>query len=444
MSKTWLATLAATLALTASAAAAPPPRNPFTAPTGAAAMHGDSLASDTTPLPGPGLGALRAAYVPLAAACPSILIGGDAQPLAVCTEIADRAPAAHLLDPATGRSVARLKLAKGDLFSGVYPYLDERDRIVFADGSGDLLRIAHDRTSLKIVQRTHLPDSSGVVGIAPDWKGRVWFATGDGVAGVVRRDGSVRTRKLDGSVANSIATAPGGVAVATDRSLYLLRGRTPRVVWRRAYDRGPHRKPGQLSHGTGSTPTFFGPRTGWEYLAIVDNREPVESLRVLRTSDGRPVCDAPTVAGSENSPIGAGRSVIVASTYGYPYPATPEDAGPAVPETAPFAGGMTRVDVRRGACVKRWTAPVRSAAVPKLSVADRLIYTVERRGSADTGPLDSYDSVALDLRTGAVRARTRLGAGTAYDTLQLAGNIGPGRVLWQGTITGLLRIAPAP
>jgi hypothetical protein len=34
--------------------------------------------------------------------------------------------------------------------------------------------------------------------------------------------------------------------------------------------------------------------------------------------------------GSENSPIGVGSSVFIASTYGYPYPAVPPGAGPAV------------------------------------------------------------------------------------------------------------------
>ena len=36
---------------------------------------------------------------------------------------------------------------------------------------------------------------------------------------------------------------------------------------------------------------------------------------------------------------------------------------------------------------------------------------------------------------------TPLGATTAYETLQLAGNIAPDGVLYQGTLTGILRIA---
>ena len=455
-------------ALAASAvAASTPPANPYTGPTGTSAMHGDSAASDTSPLPGPGTDGLSVLHVPLGAACPSILIGSDDLPVALCTGIADRAPVAYLLDPATGAPLARLALTKGSLFSGVYPYLDGHDRLVFADGSGDLLRIAHERSpagvwSLRVVQRTPLAARCGdgcgsVVGLAPDWRGRVWFATDAGVAGFVRRDGEVRVLRFGTGehVANSIASSPGGTAVATDHALYLLRaarrrGGRPLIVWRAAYDRGSARKPGQLSQGTGSTPTFFGPRTGWEHLAIVDNADGIEHLRVFGVGHGRSLCDLPVLpagaSGSENSPVGAGRDVIVASTYGYPYPAVPDDAGPAVPATAPFAGGITRIDVRRRGCATRWTQALRSAAVPKLSLADGLIYTTARRsleGGTDTGPLDTFDAVTVDLANGEVRSRSQLGATAADDTLQLAGNIGPGRVIWQGTISGVLRIAPA-
>lgn len=91
-------------------------------------------------------------------------------------------------------------------------------------------------------------------------------------------------------------------------------------------------------------------------------------------------------SGSENSPVGIGRSVFVASTYGYPYPALPEGAGPAVPPSAPFTGGMTRVDVADDGCHVVWENRVRSAAVPRLSTADGALYTVARVGLDQTTP----------------------------------------------------------
>ena len=55
---------------------------------------------------------------------------------------------------------------------------------------------------------------------------------------------------------------------------------------------------------------------GSELLAITDNAVPREHLLVFAASTGKPVCNVPTVSGTENSPIGYGRTVYVAGTYG--------------------------------------------------------------------------------------------------------------------------------
>jgi hypothetical protein len=463
---------AAVFAAAAAAFGPLPPANPFAGPIGTATMHGDTASSDSTPLAGPGRGQVIARFQELGAACPTTLVGRDGMPVALCTSIATRAPSVVLLDPATGVPLATHELAKGSLFAGVYPYLDSAGRVVVADGSGDLLRIVHERGALgewhlSVASTlplgrslaTHCGDlCGGVVGLAPDWRGRIWFAAAHGVAGLVNpRTGSVRVLRLGRGkelVANSISTVPGGTAVATDHALYELsagRRGVPRVRWRRAYDRGPARKPGQLSRGTGATPTYFGPRTGTEYLAITDNAAPREHLLVFRRRTGRLMCRLPvlpgTVGGTENSPVGSGRSVFVASTYGYPYPAEPEDAPPAEPASAPFAGGLTRADVRPGGrgCFTRWRTTIRSAAVPRLSLGDGVLYTVERTSPSDptaTTPLDSYSLAAIDPATGTVESRQPIGASAAQDTLQMAPTIAPGGVLYQGTISGILRVSP--
>jgi hypothetical protein len=137
--------------------------------------------------------------------------------------------------------------------------------------------------------------------------------------------------------------------------------------------------------------------------------------------------------------------VFVASTYGYPYPAAPEGAEPTQPATAPFRGGLTRVDLTASGCTVRWDTTVRSAAVPRLSVADGLIYTVQRTNRVQPGEssaLDDYALLALDAATGGVRASHLLGLGLPTDTLQLAGTIVPSGVIYQGTISGIFRIAP--
>jgi hypothetical protein len=264
-----------------------------------------------------------------------------------------------------------------------------------------------------------------------------------------RRAKSIVLGKGEG-VANSISTAPDGTAVATDHALYLLTAGAsgaPRVVWRHAYDRGPARKPGQLSWGTGATPVFFGPRNGTDYVTITDNAVPKEHLLVYRSSSGTLVCSVPATSGTENAPVASGNSVFVASTYGYHYPALPPNAGPSQPASAPFAGGITRIDVVKGGCRVRWTDSVRSAAVPRLSLGDGGLYTINRilapgsDGSNGPSYLDSFDYAVVDAATGRMRSEQEIGVGAAFDSLQTDALITPGRIMYQGTLTGLFRIS---
>ncbi|MCX4741219.1 hypothetical protein [Streptomyces antibioticus] len=442
-----------------------PPHNPYAGPDGTSTMHGDTGSSDATPLPGPGTGPLTSRRIALQSACPTILVGSDGYPVALCTPILTRIPTVHLLDPATGNSVARLSLTKGSLLGGVYAYLDDRDRLVAVDGDNTLLRIAHRQKAgggqelyvdRALSLDTAVPEGDAVTGLAPDWRGRVWFATGGGVVGTAdETTGAVRSLALPAGerVENSISTAPAGTAVATTHATYLLTAGadgTPVVSWRRAYDRGPARKPGQLSHGTGSTPTFLGPGDGTDYVAVVDNASPTVNLLVHRTDTGAQVCSVPVLlsggSGSENSPVGAGRSVFVASTYGYPYPALPENAGDSEPASGDFTGGLSRVDVRAdgSGCDLKWDTVVRSSAVPRLSTADGLIHTIVRGsvlpGSDTTSLLDPYSYIQIDPGTGRVARSTYLGLSSLYDTLQMVGTIAPGGVVYQGTITGVVRI----
>ena len=205
-----------------------------------------------------------------------------------------------------------------------------------------------------------IPAGDNSVGLVPDYAGNVWFATGNGVGGGRNPGGAVPDLQLPAGeqVANSISSAPSGrVAVATTYALYELSldiAGNPQILWRAAYDRGPRASPGQLSWGTGSTPVYFGPVTGADYLTIVDNAAPTVHALIYRSGTGQLICEQPVLTWAARAArtrrSGSGDSVFVSSTYGYPYPAVPAGAPPAVPATAPFAGGMTRVDVDGSGC----------------------------------------------------------------------------------------------
>jgi hypothetical protein len=467
------ATDAAAMASFDGAFGPPPPANAWAAEGAFATQHGDTAASDTTPFAGPGARRISMQTTDLLAACPSLFMTKSGQLLAVCTQILDRAPAVYLLSAQGSAPQAMLALTAGTLFGGVYPYLDHQDHLMIVDGAQKLLRIAAEAGSsgsaaLRVVESIDLagavPSDCGragcdtVVGLLPDHDGRIWFATDGAVVGVLdRTTRQIKTLTLPSPerIVNSIASAPSGTAVVTDRALYLLRAGqdgAPEQVFRAEYDRGSARKPGQLSHGSGSTPTFFGPSSGAEYIAILDNARPAMHLLVFHArTGGQLACSIalplPTGHGSESSPIGVGRSVIVSSSYGYPYPALPEGIGASEPAVAPLSGGMTRVDLDDGpeGCKVVWSNTVRSAAVAKLSLADNLIYTFERTPLSDDGVADLFDRYAyltVDALTGAVAYRQELP--DLADTLQLAGMIGRDGALYQGTVLGFVRVTAAP
>lgn len=113
---------------------------------------------------------------------------------------------------------------------------------------------------------------------------------------------------------------------------------------------------------------------------------------------------------------------------------------------------MVRIDVNAdgNGCTRKWTSDVKSAAVPRLSLADGKIYTVARKNQIagiDTGSagavIDTYHLVVIDAETGTENSSRLIGTSTVHDTLQMVGTIAPGRVQYQGTTTGLFRITPS-
>ena len=333
--------------------------NPALAASGAATMHTDSVSSDATLQTGPGIQDLQSSHKDLYGACSTLLIRSDGKPMVLCTAWVGRNPTVQILDPDSAQSLAKLALPAGSLLGGVYAYLDNLDRLVMVDGDHNLVRVAASQTNnqglwdLKVEQSVSLAqvvtghcgasDCDAVVAISPDGDGAVWFATQAGFVGIY--DPSQESFEhiqlaQNEMIHNSFSTTyDGRAAIATDHALYLLakdEAARPQLIWRETYDRGSARKPGQLSYGTGATPSFFGPTDGTDFVTITDNADRQMSLLVYRAgvessrsgNDGdRLVCKLPVfgsnASGTENSAIAAGRSIFVASTYGYPYPAVP-------------------------------------------------------------------------------------------------------------------------
>ncbi|GAA3947333.1 hypothetical protein [Gordonia caeni] len=459
---TTVATAAALLFTGVGSASAEPSGVPGLGPAWTSLMHGDLESTDSTGYRGPGRSAKLAASTVSGGPCAATFIGRDGHPVSLCTNYVAgnppqfAAPVVTLFDKSNATILARLPLAKGGLLGGVYGYLDDRDRVVVADGSGAVLKVAHRRTSagwqLYVSERIDISKQLGndaVTGLAPDHTGRIWWITTRGIVGTITGKRVVATHLPRGEeLGNGLSVRPGGVSVLTTHALYEMWAGSdgvPKTVWRNAYDRGPARKPGQLTWGSGTTPSYFGPG-GSDWVAIVDNAR-VPRLHVFRSGDGSPVCSIrafPTAnQGTENSPMVWGDSIVIPSTYGFQYPPMAESGGPASPGGAPFLGAMTRIDVEPGKCTRVWESRDRMATLPRLSTRDGLIHALGygpyRPGPQQLGPVNY---VATDFRTGRRVVTREVGFAPLDEPLQLTGMIAPDGALWQGTFTRMLKIAP--
>ncbi len=451
-------------------------QNPYLGINSLATMHGDAQSSDATPFAGPGDpgvgGTWKVTFTNHWAACPTILAGQDGYIQALMTQFLGsdakvRKPKLAIIEPASGAQLGAMEIPTGALLGGVYAYLDADSNLVMVDGTNALTWISHSQDGMKVwvSRRIDLTDAmklepkDHVVGIVPDWHGRIWVASERGVVGLIDpKRNVVRLTKLQQyspteRIDNSISACPQGVSIITSHGIYMLGADAstskPRIIWSHSYDRGTKQKPGQLSHGSGATATFFGPN-GSDYVMLSDNGDRQEKLIVYRSADGSAVGEGPLftpgASGTENSMIGVQNSIVGACTFGYPYAQYP-DTKPAY--RAQVAPGMERWDVNddaSGITLKWRNNGIYSAAVPRLSTVDNLIYTCERpRGPAGvlTGPV--VYACAIDMDSGRVVHRQRLprlaNLLAGGDPSQMVGVIDKHGVWWQGTIGGIYRIS---
>ncbi len=493
---------------------------------GLSTMHANAASSDVTLFPGPGTESVQVSqFKHLGAAMPSILMTENGALVCVGVETGDheaKTPVVMLISPTTLEVLDKQELiepvnAEGDLAGGVYNFIDYQNRLVLVDANGQMRWYGNtydpisDTGNLVQEGQVDLAAKAGlddgtlnlVVGLVPDYEGRIWFATEgsidthspkrtdkDVVTPMVGyydpRNGVVSVSEvppipngIPAMIANSISSSPAGVAVATSQALYLFRAEDDgsiTTVWQKQYENSNYRKPGQLSPGTGSTPVFFGPSTGYEYLVITDNattggnnETPAENILVYRVSDGTLVSEEPFLssenynAGTENAPIAFGNRIIIPSTYGYWYPPPSETPTTSVPKYATFVGGIQSMTIDSGgAQTLAWTSTVPSSALPRLSLADNNVYTVKAEyATVGFKTVATYYFSVIDSETGIPYVSTSSmyigqnkwdGNTPAYwvrssyplNTLQMTGVISPSGVFYQGTAEGIFMVSSIP
>lgn len=443
-------------------AAPPAPEHPHLAPGPFSNIHNDAWMSDAYPGAGPlGLNP-RVRSGLYAGECATHAFDRRGRLVSVCVRL-DR-PSVTVMHPVTLAPLAthdlppkpRTGLASlTDVTGGGYFYLDDRDRVVTptADGRLRILRIEDDargrpRLRLDADIRLGLARKDQVVSVAPDWDGLIWFVTSAGVVGTVDdARGTVRTSDLGEGIDNSVAAdADGSIYVVSDRAMYRMRATgdgTPATVWREVYANSGVQKPGQFAAGSGTTPTVMP----GGLVTITDNADPMNVV-VYRTAANpggpREVCRVPVFAkgasATENSLIGAGRTIVVANNYGFQGP-----LGGAL-TLRPTAPGLARVDVADdlGSCKLIWSVPVSfPSSVNKLSLASGLIYGVTR-DIVRRRRTEVFSLQAVDVRSGAVVWRRTLGGGALFNNNYAAVALGPDGSAYVGLLGGIARVSDSP
>jgi hypothetical protein len=431
------------------------PEHPHMAPNGLSNIHVDAYQTDVNTIRGP-LGETTTDSIFFAKECASITFDSQGRIMTICVGL-DR-PVLALLDPDTLVPLATYELPPRqpggggnpftDFSGGGYFYLDDRDRAVMPTTDRHVYVIA--QTAGPGLERVADHDLNGVVAsddklisALPDWRGRIWFATLKGVVGWISpRSGAIHSKDLAEPIGNSFAIDElGSVYIVTDAALYRLRARKGKVreQWRRKYPNTGEVKPGQTQAGSGTTPTLLA---GGRLVAIADNADPVNVLafkRAVKPRGRRRVCKKPVfkegASATDQSLIGAGRSIIAENNYGYTIAGT-EAGGTSEP-------GIQRVQIgkRLRGCRTVWRSDeIAPSAVPKASAKTGLVYTYTK--PEETGSDDPWYLTALDFETGETQWKRFAGEGLGYNNNYAPITIGPRGRIYLGVLGGMVAFFP--
>jgi hypothetical protein len=430
------------------------PQNPYLSPNGTNSMHNDAYGTNAYAVSGP-LGkhlSVRSTSYGVSE-CATIAFDSKGRIVGLCGGL--EGFTMRLIDPTTLKQIATLKTSSRDLLTlsnpfsdlcgGTYFYLDSHDIAYVVTTTKQIIKIQVGAKSLTEVGSydvsAAVPGKDCTIATMPDWSGNIFFATQQGRVGVVNPDtGVVKSMDFPGEgIYNSMSGDETGAIylVTTHRLAAVAADGTgaPYVRWSTTYDRGSVQKPGQLSQGSGTTPTLIGK----DLIAITDNADPrmhVQFYQRNGTDPGKLLCQAPVFAAgasdTENSLAAAGRSVIVENNYGY----QGIQSTLLGQTTSP---GVARVSIADdNTCHVDWTNPITApTSVPKVSLGNGLAYVYSKDKSSILD--DSWYFTAIDVRTGATQWRQRTGNGLQWNNHYASIYLGPDGAAYIATLAGLIR-----
>ena len=263
------------------------PQNPFLAPNPFNYVHNDSWASDVYDLPGPLGRAPLVQSTTLAEArrnpngpvfgCSGDVFDSQGRLILSCTGPGEWSLV--MVDPDTLEVLTYLHLPapvdQGSSWSTAYLYLDNKDQVIMPVVDGNKVKIVVVQT-VESAGKPHfefvgagyditsyVAPGDNLNGLMADWHGRIWFVVRQAATvGVLNAaTGAIKTLALEGSITNGFSVAEDATYIVTTKMMYRVEAGpdgAPHVVWKEGYQNVGYKKPGQLSAGSGTTPTVSG------------------------------------------------------------------------------------------------------------------------------------------------------------------------------------------
>jgi hypothetical protein len=434
------------------------PAHPFMAPNGRSNIHDDPYMTDSYTWLGPLGNGMQRLSTYQQADCASVAFDTGGRIVTICVGL--EGPRLAMFNARTLELLAELPLPPRDPTSGNpftsfsgggYFYLDNDDRAVIPTTTRHIW-VVGETTSQPGFQVERDYDVSAevspgdqIVSALPDWSGRIWFVSQQGVVGTVDlSSGAVSVVRLGEPIGNSFAVdETGGVFIVSDAAMYRFdagANGAPAVTWRQTYANSGIKKPGQTETGSGTTPTLMGK----DFVSITDNADPINVVvyrRAARTTASRVVCTQPVFSrgqsATDNSLIATGTAMIVENNYGYSGPAATEFGQSTV-------GGLERVDLNSdlSGCHTVWKSAERApSVVPKLSLGSGLVYTYTKDPQLDNQ--DAWYLTAINFRTGKTAYKRLAGEGLGFNNNYAPVTIGSDGTTYVGVLGGLVLLRDA-
>lgn len=433
-------------------------QHPHLASNGNSSMHNDGWATDAYSVAGP-LGEdleVDTAWYGIKE-CATIAFDSKGRMIALCGNV--KGPIMHVIDLDTmdptetlelpGRTGTSGKRPWEDLCGGAYFYLDDQDVayvgttvrsiavVTTADDDGDPeLTLDHTMDLSSVI-----PEDDCVIALMPDWEGLgSWWVTRNGRVGHVTADEPPTVLDLGDGISNSVSVDEEGLFVVTDGAFFKIGlGPTsePDILWRTEYTNSGTDKSGQLSPGSGTSPTVLPSGL----VAITDNAEPRMNVQFYERDTGELVCEAPVFEDGESSTdnslamVGEA-SVVVENNFG-------NDSPLSAALGMDFPGGFARVDVVGTGddreCEVAWTSDeIGPSTVPKTSLPNGLVYTYTVK--PNWWGVAAWYVTAISAATGDTAWSVRTGTGTMFNNHGAPVTLAPDGSLYVPTLTGLVRV----